>query len=143
MKIKELMTQNPGFAYLNSSLPEVAKMMADYDCGSIPIVENATSMKPMGVVTDRDITIRTVSHGKDPLNMVAGEIMTEIIITVTPETSVEECLDKMEKNQIRRILVVDEAGNLCGMVSQADIARKAPASVTAEFVKDVSKTAKA
>lgn len=143
MKIKEIMTGNPVYATLNTSLCDVARMMMDYDCGCLPIIESEALKKPIGVITDRDITVRTLPHGKDPLNMVAGEIMTDIVVTVTPEMSVEDCVTTMERNQIRRVIVVDEAGNLCGIVAQADIARQASATKTAELVKDVSMTVNA
>jgi CBS domain-containing protein len=142
MKIQEIMTKDPAYATIDTSLPDVARMMADYDCGCIPVIENEENKKPIGVVTDRDITIRTVSHGKDPLNMIAGEVMSDFIVTVTPEMSVDECLEKMENNQIRRILVVDKDQNLCGIVSQADIARGTTPAKTAELVKDISISAK-
>jgi CBS domain-containing protein len=141
MKVKDIMKENPVYATLNTSLHNVAQMMMDNDCGCIPVVENHDSRKPLGVITDRDITLRTVAHNKNPLNMVAGEIITDSIITISPEATVEDCITEMEKNQIRRILVVDEAGNLCGIVAQADIARKAPLFETAELVKDISITA--
>ena len=138
MKVAEIMTKDPAFATLDTSLHDVAQMMADNDCGCIPVTENAENRKPLGMITDRDITIRTVAHNKNPLNMIAGEVMTDSVITVTPAMSVEECVATMERNQIRRIAVVDEAGNLCGMVAQADIARTATPAETAELVKDVS-----
>jgi CBS domain-containing protein len=141
MKVKEIMKENPAFATLNTSLHNVAQMMMDNDCGCIPIVENRDSRKPLGVITDRDITLRTVAHNKNPLTMVAGEIMTDRPATVLPETDVDECVTMMERNQIRRIVVVDEAGDLVGMVAQADIARQAPPLETAELVKDISTAA--
>lgn len=141
MKVKEIMKENPAFATLNTSLHNVAQMMMDNDCGCIPIVENRDSRVPLGVITDRDITLRTVAHNKNPLTMVAGEIMTDRPATVLPETDVDECVATMERNQIRRIVVVDEAGNLVGMVAQADIARQAPPLETAELVKDISAAA--
>lgn len=141
MKVEEVMTKTIGVATVATSLPEVAQMMADYDCGSIPVIEKEDDKRPIGIITDRDITIRTVAHKKDPLNMVAGEVMTDNIITVTPETNIEDCILKMEKAQIRRVPVVDDDGYICGMVSQADIALKAPPFETAELVKDVSMAA--
>jgi len=65
--------------------------------------------------------------------------MTMPVTAVGPETSLEDCLARMEASQIRRMLVVDGDGKLCGIVSQADIARAAPEHQTAELVKDVSK----
>ena len=100
MKVKEIMMENPAFATLNTSLHDVAQMMMDNDCGCIPVVENRDSRKPLGVITDRDITLRTVAHNKNPLNMVAGEIITDNIVTVTPETSVEDCIAAEKANDI-------------------------------------------
>jgi CBS domain-containing protein len=138
MKVQEIMTKVLAVATLNTSLHEAAQMMADFDCGCIPVIESEANKKPLGMLTDRDITLRTVAHNKNPLNMVVGEVMTDNVITVTPDASVEDCVAVMEKNQIRRVAVVDGEGNLCGIVAQADIARKAPAFETAELVKDVS-----
>ena len=143
MKIEEIMTKNPKFCTDTTSLHEVAQMMLENDCGCIPVVENAENKKPIGMITDRDITIRTVAHNKNPLQMIAGEVMTDSVITVTPAMNVEECCQKMERNQIRRVAVVDENGACCGIVAQADIARTAPMFETAELVKDVSLAARA
>lgn len=143
MKVQEIMTKNPAFATVNMSLRDVARLMAEYDCGCLPVLENETDKKPIGVITDRDITIRTIAHQKDPLNMIAGEVMTDTVITVTPETSVVDCIETMERNQIRRVVVADNDGNLCGIVAQADIARQATAIETAGLVKDVSSKAAA
>jgi CBS domain-containing protein len=138
MKVAEIMTKNPAFATLDTSLHDVAQMMLENDCGCIPVTENEENRKPLGMITDRDIAIRTVAHNKNPLNMIAGEVMTDSVVTVTPDANIEECVGAMERNQIRRIAVVDETGNLCGIVAQADIARTAPLYETAELVKDVS-----
>jgi len=143
MKIEEIMTKAPKFCTDTMNLHEVAQMMLENDCGCIPVVENAENKKPIGMITDRDITIRTVAHNKNPLQMMAGEVMTDSVITVTPATSVEECCQTMERNQIRRVAVVDENGSCCGIVAQADIARTAPMFETAELVKDVSLAARA
>lgn len=138
MKVKDIMTKDPAYATLNTSLHEVAQMMADNDCGIIPVIENENNRKPLGVITDRDLVLRTIAHNKNPLMMVAGEVMTDALIAVKPENTVEECVNEMEKNQIRRMLVVDDAGDLNGIVAQADIARRAPLFETAELVTDVS-----
>ena len=64
-----------------------------------------------------------------------------VLVTVTPSTDVNECCETMERHQIRRVPVIDADGNCCGMVSQADIARQAPARKTAEVVREVSQPA--
>ncbi len=139
MKVEEIMTKNPACCSAETKLQEVAQMMVKNDCGCIPVVENEDSRKPIGMITDRDITIRTVAEGKNPLDLTAGDIMSDQVITVTSDTTVEDCCNKMESNQVRRIAVVDENGGCCGIVAQADVAINADKSKTAEVVKEVSK----
>ena len=138
MKISEVMTKDPAHCLSTTSLADVAKMMADCDCGSIPVVDGPDTKKPIGTITDRDIVIRTLAHHKNPLTMVAGEVMTTGPITVQEDASFEQAFAAMENAQIRRILVVDKNGSCCGIVAQADIAMKASEHETAELVKDVS-----
>jgi CBS domain-containing protein len=114
--------------------------MVEHECGAIPVVESLDSMKPVGVVTDRDIVVRSVAEGKNPLEMTAGECMSSPSVTVRLETPLEDCRRTMEGHQIRRVPVVDEAGRCCGIVAQADIARKASARETAWLVKELSRS---
>src|SRR4029453_13569554 len=141
MQVKEIMTREPACCMPDTNLQEVARLMVECDCGEIPVVENRQSMKPVGVVTDRDICCRTVAEGKNPLEMTAGDCMSSPCVTVTPEMGVEDCCQLMEENKIRRVPGVDERGALCGIVAQADIARHAPEQETAEVVKVVSRAA--
>ncbi|MEO8072403.1 MAG: CBS domain-containing protein [Acidobacteriota bacterium] len=139
MLVNEIMTESPACCTADASLQEVAKMMVTNDCGCIPVVEDMAHNKPIGMITDRDITCRAVAEGKNPLDLTAGDIMTKNVITVTPDTSVEDCCNMMEDNQIRRIAVIDENGGCCGMVAQADIAINTNDNKTAEVVQEVSK----
>ena len=138
MKVSEIMTKNPAHCFDTTCLADVAKMMAECDCGSIPVVDGAETKKPIGTITDRDIVLRTLAHNKNPLTMLAGEVMTMDPVTVREDASFEEACEAMEEAQIRRILVVDKNGACCGIVAQADVALKAGESRTAELVKDVS-----
>lgn len=139
MKVSEIMSKSPACCTSDTSLQAVAKMMVDNDCGAIPVVDSDASKKPVGMITDRDITIRTVAEGKNPLDLTAADAMSNDAVTVTPETSVEECCNLMEDKQVRRIAVVDERGACCGMVAQADVAQYASNGETAELVKEVSR----
>ncbi len=121
MKIREIMTSNPACCTPDSTLQEIARMMRDNDCGCIPVVNNLADMKPVGTITDRDITIRTLADNQNPMNMKASDIMTADIATVTPETSLEDCFDVMEDREIRRVIIVDENGRCVGIVAQADV----------------------
>ena len=141
MNVKEVMTADPACCTADTPLQEVAKMMEECDCGCIPVVDNQQNKKPVGMITDRDITIRTVASGKNPLDLTAADAMTTNAVTVTPETSLEDCCYLMEEHQIRRIAVVDNNGACCGMIAQADIAVNADSRKTAEVVQEVSKGA--
>lgn len=141
MDVRSAMTADPACCTAATPLHLVARMMVDNDCGEIPVVDDHESRKPIGVVTDRDITIRTVARGINPLDVPASEVMTTPVITVTPDTSLKSCCDVMESHQIRRVLVVDECGKLCGIVAVADVAKNAGKDATGEVVKEVSEAA--
>lgn len=138
MKIEQIMTKAPACCVPETSLREVAQLMFEKDCGAIPIVENFETNKPVGIVTDRDITVNTLAQGKNALEMSAAEIMTFPVISLNHEATLGECCKTMETNKIRRMIVVDEAGACCGIVAQADVARTAPMFETAGLVKEVS-----
>jgi len=139
MKVSEVMTESPECCTPDTGLQEVAQMMVDCDCGCIPVVDNENSKMPVGMITDRDITCRVVAQGKNPLELTAGDAMTSSVVSVQPDTSLEDCLNLMETSQVRRIGVVDENGAICGIVAQADVARYADQQKTAEVVQQVSK----
>ena len=141
MNVKDIMTKDPACCTAETSLQEVAQIMVDHDCGCVPVVDSDESKIPVGMITDRDITTRIVAEGKNPLDLTAADAMTSTVVSVTPETSIEECCNVMESSQIRRVAVVDANGSCCGIVAQADIATNAPAFETAEVVQEVSKSA--
>ena len=139
MNVSEVMTDSPQCCSPDTGLQEVAQMMVDCDCGCIPVVDGKDSKMPVGMITDRDITCRVVAQGRNPLDLTARDAMTSTVVSVTPETSLEECLNLMEESQVRRIAVVDKNGKICGIVAQADVARNADEQKTAEVVQQVSK----
>jgi CBS domain-containing protein len=137
MKAKDIMTEHVATATPETSLEEIAKMLVAHDCGAIPILKSENSKKPVGVVTDRDIVCRVFAAGKDPREMTAGDCMSSPCVTVTPGTKLDACCTTMEENRIRRLVVVDQDGFCCGIVSQADVARRI-ADKAGEVVKEVS-----
>jgi CBS domain-containing protein len=139
MRVKDIMTTHPVCCTPDTSLQRIAEMMVENDCGEIPIISDAATHMLVGVLTDRDITCRTVARGLNPLAMTAAEVMTTQCISATPETSLDECCRLMEANQIRRIPVVDGEGACCGIVALADIANHAAIENSGEVVQEVSK----
>ena len=138
MTVKEVMTADPACCTAETSLKEVAKLMVDHDCGEIPVVDKKDTKKPIGAITDRDIVVRAVAKGNNPLDLTAADCMTEPCVTVTPQMSIEDCARVLEQNKIRRVPVVDTAGSVCGIVAIADIALRARENVTTEVVREVS-----
>lgn len=143
MNVKDLMTSGPACCTSDATLETAAKLMVDHDCGCLPVVDGVENKKPIGMITDRDITIRTVAKGKNPLEMTVSDAMTTNALVVTPDTSLDDCCNLMEKHQVRRIAVVDGNGACCGIIAQADIALNAKDKKTAEVVQEVSKSATA
>ena len=140
MQVKEIMSKNPVCALPDSEVREVAEMMVEFDCGSIPVVENSETLKPLlGVVTDRDIVCRLIAAGKNPLEARVRDCMSTPAVTVRPEDTVERCSNIMEENQIRRIPVVDDSGAVAGIVTQAHIARHTSRSEAGEFLQSMSR----
>ena len=136
MDIQSVMTANPTCCSPNATLREVAQLMADNDCGQIPVVD--AQRRPLGVITDRDIAVRAVAKGIDAATATANDYMTAPATMVTQASSLNDVIDLMEDQQIRRILVVDDRGAVAGIVAQADIARAGGDKRTAEVVKQVS-----
>lgn len=142
MQAKDLMTGSPACCTPDTPLRDVARMMVDCNCGEIPVVDSQDSMRPIGAITDRDITCRAVAEGKNPLHMTAKDCMSTPCITIADDASIEECAHLMEDNRIRRVPVVDSRGRCCGIISQADLAKKMD-QVAAEVLRQVSQPSSA
>ena len=137
-RVKDVMTPAPVCCVPTTPLAEVAMLFTQHDCGSIPVVENKDTGRPVGVVTDRDVACRAVAAGRNPAEMRAVDCMTAPCITVAEDMLLEDCVTLMEGNRIRRIVVVNDSGAVCGIVAQADIARRADGGRVAEVVRTIS-----
>lgn len=138
MTVAIAMTERPACCTPRTPLSEVARLMVENDCGEIPVVEDMDSRKLAGVITDRDIAVRIVAAGRNSAEAFASDCMTSPCVSVSPDTSMEDCCELMELNKIRRVPVLDSAGAVVGIVSLADVVRTAKASTTAAVVKEVS-----
>jgi CBS domain-containing protein len=134
---RDVMTPDPACCSPHTTLDEVAKLMAQNDCGEIPIIDTADRI--VGVVTDRDIVTRVVAEGKNPGAYTAETCMTDPVVTVRVDTPLEAVVAEMEKHQIRRIPVVDEREACVGIISQADVSWSGPPRQVAEMVREVSR----
>jgi CBS domain-containing protein len=88
MQVKDLMTPEPIYCTPHSTLVDVARLMRDRDCGAIPVVTDRTIGRELvGIITDRDIVIRSVAEGAAPKTLTAGECMSMVVASVSPEKS--------------------------------------------------------
>ncbi|GGZ55368.1 CBS domain-containing protein [Lysobacter xinjiangensis] len=136
MDIRSVMTPDPAACQADSPVREVARLMLENDIGLVPVIDAAG--RPVGTVTDRDIALRVVAEGRDPQQCTAQDCMTSPVTTVSLDTSLADAIDRMEAGQIRRLLVVDTEGRLCGVVAQADVALSGRDRKTAELLRGVS-----
>ena len=133
------MTENPICCTPDDSVVRAAKFMKTEDVGSAPVCEGRDNRKLVGIVTDRDLAIQVVAAGKDPNTVKVRDVMTRDPITCRANDNLQTALDAMEQHQIRRIPVVDESGQLVGIISQADVATRTDnPELTAELVEEVS-----
>ncbi len=137
MKVRDVMTRSPTCATPDARLEAVARMMIQCDCGAIPIVAEESGI-PLGMVTDRDIVIRTIADGLDPLVLTARDCMTTPAIVANEDDDLRDLVELAERRQVRRVIVVDSTGVLCGIVSAADIASHASKRKTGELLREVS-----
>lgn len=119
MNVSEVMTPNPRTLELSDSVRDAAVIMRDEDTGAVPVVEDG---RVVGMITDRDIVIRAIADGDYEATI--DDIVTDDVVTVTPGMSTADASQLMSEHQIRRLPVVDEDGNLVGIVSLGDLAVK-------------------
>jgi CBS domain-containing protein len=140
MKIKHVMTKDPTCCVSSDTTQRAARIMRGENAGVVPVVENEQSRTLAGIVTDRDLCMNIVAEGRDPRTTQVHECMTAIVVSCSPQDSVEKATELMRENQIRRIPVVDEQHRLVGIVSMADIVGRANVRTaeTHETLKTVS-----
>jgi len=118
MKVKDIMTKNVACVNPESKVVEAAQLMQKHNVGSIPVVDRSGIV---GIVTDRDIIVRNIAHGKNPSDTPVRDVMTGQVITATPDMEVDEITKLMSEKQIRRVPVV-ENNMVVGMLALGDLA---------------------
>ena len=136
MKAQDIMSQNPAAVTPDTSIQEAARLMQQQDVGILPVVESTTSKRLVGLVTDRDITIRVVAEGRS--NATVRDAMTSNAKSVRPDDSVKDVMKLMGSEQVRRIPVVDNDGRVVGIVAQADIVLEGDDRKAEETIEKIS-----
>jgi len=121
-QIKDVMSTNFKWMAPDSPVAQVAQQMSDLDCGFMPLAEND---KMIGMITDRDITIRGVAQNMDMQQTQARELMTAKTYYCYDDQDIEEVCNNMGEIQVRRLPVVNRDKRLVGIVSMGDLAQQA------------------
>jgi CBS domain-containing protein len=119
-QIRKLMFVKPRTVRIGASVVDAAKLMKGEESGVAPIVEDG---RLVGVVTDRDITIRVVAEGRDPRKTKVEDVASRDLVTVDPDQALEEALALMDEHHVKGLPVVEEDGTLVGIVARADVRR--------------------
>ncbi len=130
-KLQDVMTRGVTAVRRDTSIREVARMMRDCQIGDVLVTDERGRL--LGIVTDRDLVVRALSEGRDPDTCMAGEVCSQQIVQLGPDSSVEEAVQLMRTSAVRRIPVVRDGAPI-GIVSIGDLARvKDPNSALAEI----------
>src|SRR5215212_7149624 len=136
MKLAEIMTREVEVMQLDDSLQSAAKKMRDRNIGCLPVCDGT---ELMGVLSDRNITIRALADGMDVNVMMGRDLMTTPAIYCFDDQDVSEAARIMEENQIRRLVVLSRDDNgLVGVISLGDLARKGTTDLSGKVLQKVS-----
>ena len=122
MKLKDIMTRETTVIRPDATIAEAAAIMKKQDIGSLPVCDGR---RVLGVVTDRDLTIRATADGRDPNTTRVRDVMTAEVVTGVEDDDVKDAATMMQQHQIRRLLVLDRDKQLVGIVSLGDLATEA------------------
>lgn len=137
MKVQEIMTKVVAVLPPEAHLSQVARVMRDYDIGSVPIADED---RLVGMVTDRDIVVRAVADGSALNGVRARDVMSPQVLFCYEDQDVEEALEVMGERQVRRLPVLDAERQLVGVVSLGDVSQSV-AQKAAGALKEISEPA--
>jgi CBS domain-containing protein len=119
-QIRKLMFVKPRTVRVGDSIVEAAKLMRGEETGMAPIVDSG---RLVGVITERDITIRVVAEGRDPRTTKVEEIASRDLVTIDPDHDLDDALELMAQHDVKRLPVIEANGTLIGIVARADVVR--------------------
>lgn len=123
MKVKEVMTVDPTAIWITDSLASAAVSMWENDCGILPVIKDGR--KVVGVITDRDICMATAIRNRPESTISVEEVMSGNVFSISPNADVGKALELMREHKVRRLPVLDNKGELKGIISMNDLVLKA------------------
>jgi CBS domain-containing protein len=137
-QVADVMTRGVRTLSPEDSMLLAAKAMEELNVGSVPVCDGE---QLLGMVTDRDIAVRGVAHGKAAESTPLSEVMTQGVRWCFEDDSIDKVLDEMRDAKIRRVPVVDRDKHLVGILSLGDVAAKADTVEAGEALADISEPA--
>jgi CBS domain-containing protein len=129
--LQDIMTEAPLVVSDSTTISQAAHIMRDKDVGGLIVSDEEGEL--CGFITDRDITIRGVTSGSDPKTLSVGEICSRSLVTMGPDATIDQAVERMRDESVRRIAVVKD-GSPLGVVSLGDLARvRQPHSALADI----------
>jgi CBS-domain-containing membrane protein len=125
MRVESLMTKDVGSSRPDEPAECAARIMWERDCGFVPVVSPDEERRVLGVVTDRDLCMAAYTRGCSLKEIRVGDVMTAAPCTATASDELAEAERRMQEARVRRLPVVDDAGQLLGVISLADLAQEA------------------
>jgi CBS domain-containing protein len=122
-RVKDLMEEHLITVSPEATLLEASKKMKEADCGCLPVGSGET---PEGIITDRDIVVRAIAEGKNPAEATVRDYMTVNVKNCKADDTLSEAAEIMQENGISRIIVNDENGKMCGILSFGRMLRQNP-----------------
>ena len=119
MQVRDAMTRDVRVAAPGQTIRDVARLMAEIDAGVIPVGEND---RLVGMITDRDITVRAVAAGKGPETPVRDVMSTEQVLYCFEDDDIDDVAKNMGDVKVRRLPVMDRNKRLVGIISLGDLA---------------------
>lgn len=135
MSIKDIMTPNPELVGPDTPVGDAARKMRDGDLGMLPVGKDD---KLVGIVTDRDLTVRVLAENKGA-DIPVREAMSDKVFYLYDDVSLDEAVKNMADMAVRRLPVVDRDKNLVGVVSLGDIAEKGENKAAGEALQKIAK----
>lgn len=123
-KCNEVMTPDPVACEPGDPVKKAARVMKQHDVGAVPVVENRTSGRLVGILTDRDIVLQVIAADRGVDGTTVGDVMTGNPAACRETDDLRKALTLMAERKVRRLPVVDDAGRLRGIIAQADVATR-------------------
>lgn len=132
--IRDIMTREVRHVAPNATLRQAAREMRDHSIGCLPVLDGETIV---GLITDRDIVLRSVAEGREPERVTAEEAMTPHPVTVHQDVTVGDAAEIMKRRAIRRLIATDDENRPVGIVSLGDLAAAREDAETADAAEEV------